>query len=83
MSRLLDQLKAKYPKHKILSEPDTDCGCKGAGERRIKPSKLFPEGRDVCCLCICLSGDRRAEVTKAFGQAAKRVYEEQFGKRPA
>ena len=76
MSELLDKLKAKYPKYKILSEPDPACGCNGAGERRVKPSEFWPDGRDTPCLCICLSGDGRAECTQAFGKAAKKVADE-------
>jgi hypothetical protein len=73
MSELLNRLKAKYPHYKIISEPDPECGCKGAGERRVKPSEFWPEGRDTPCLCICLSGQSRAPCVKAFGEAAKKV----------
>lgn len=76
VSELLDRLKAKYPHYKVISEPDKACGCKGVGERHIKPSELFPNGRDAPCLCICLSGDGRADCVQAFGKAAKKVYDE-------
>lgn len=76
MSELLDSLKAKYPHYKILSEPDPACGCKGKGERWVKPSAFWPDGRYTPCLCICLSGDGRADCVQAFGKAAKKVYDE-------
>jgi len=76
MSETLERLRAKYPHYKVISEPDPACNCGGKGERHIKPSGLFPAGRDAPCLCICLSGDGRADVTKAFGNAAKKVYDE-------
>lgn len=76
MSELLDKLRAKHPHHKIISEPDPACGCKGTGERRVKPCDSWPAGRDTPCLCICLSGDGRAECVQAFGNAAKKVYAE-------
>lgn len=76
MSELLDRLKAKYPHYKILSEPDPECGCKGTGERRVKPSEFWPDGRDTPCLCICLSGEGRADCVQAFGKAAKKVADE-------
>lgn len=76
MSELLDGLKAKYPHYKIISEPDPACGCKGAGERRVKPSEFWPDGRDTPCLCIFLSGEGRAECVQIFGKAAKKVAEE-------
>lgn len=76
MSELLDRLKVKYPHYKIISEPDPACGCKGAGERWVKPSAFWPEGRHTLCLCICLSGDGRAEYVQVFGKAAKKVANE-------
>lgn len=78
MSDLLDKLKVKYPTYKILSEPDPECGCRGAGERRVKPSEFWPDGRATPCLCICLSGDHRAECVSLFGKAAKKVHDECF-----
>ena len=76
MSELLDRLKAKYPRYKVISEPDPECGCKGTGEKHVRPSEFWPNGRDAPCLCICLSGDGRAAVTRAFGNAAKKVADE-------
>jgi hypothetical protein len=76
MSELLDGLKAKYPNYKIISEPDPECGCKGSGERWVKPSEFWPDGRHTPCLCICLSGHGRAECVKVFGKAAKKAYDE-------
>ena len=76
MTELFDRLKAKYPLYKVISEPDPECGCKGTGERHVKPSEHWPNGRDAPCLCICLSGDRRAECVQVFGKAAKKVADE-------
>lgn len=76
MSELLDKLKAKYSHYKVISEPDLECGCKGSGERHIKPSELRPGGRDTPCLCICLSGNERAACVRAFGIAAAKVASE-------
>jgi hypothetical protein len=76
MSELLDRLKTKYPHYKVITEPDTSCGCKGAGERKIKPSRLWPNGHEMPCLCVCLSDDvPRAELVREFGNAARRIKE--------
>ena len=76
MSELLDRLKAKYPHYKVISEPDPECNCKGAGERKLKPSKTWPNGHEFPCLCVCLSDDvPRAHLVREFGAAAKRIKE--------
>lgn len=77
MSPLVERLKAKYPHYKIISEPDPACTCKGAGERKMKPSRLWPEGHEFPCMCVCLSGDHRADCVKLVGEAAKRVAREE------
>ena len=79
-SDLVAKLRVKYPHYKIISEPDANCTCKGAGERKAPPSRLWPDGHEFPCLCVCLSGDLRAECVKLVGQAAKRVREQEFGK---
>jgi hypothetical protein len=76
VTELLDRLKAKYPLYKVISEPDPECGCKGTGERHVKPSEFWPNGRDAPCLCICLSGNHRAECVQVFGKAANKVADE-------
>lgn len=73
MSELLDTIRAKYPNYKVISEPDPECTCKGAGERTVKPSRLWPNGHSFPCLCVCLSGGARADCVKAVGQAARRL----------
>lgn len=64
------ELQAKYPTWKcIISEPDPECTCKGAGFRETKKFS-------VPCLCACLhivEGFDRAAMTKAVGEAAKRI----------
>lgn len=76
---LLSRLQAKYPKHKVISEPDPDCICKGTGERKIKPTRLWPNGRESPCLCICLSGAGRAAAVRIVANAARKIKQEEFG----
>ena len=70
MSKLLDELKLKFPRFKVISEPDVNCSCKGSGERRTQNGHEFP------CLCVCLSeiaGYSRADTVRDVGNAAKRI----------
>lgn len=70
---LVALLQAKYPNYKVVSEPDPACTCKGIGERTLKPSNLWPNGHSFPCMCVCLSGDFRAECVQAVGEAARRL----------
>lgn len=73
MSPLVQALRVKFPHYKIVSEPDPECTCKGSGERTLKPSSAWPNGHKFPCMCVCLSGDHRAECVKLVGQAARRI----------
>jgi len=77
MSELLDTLKAKYPRWKVISEPDSDCSCAGKGERRTNAGVEYP------CPCVCLSeieGWSRAEFVRGIGNAARRIMNKETAK---
>ena len=45
----LDELVKKYPKYKILYEPQEDCyACNGTGEHENSYSYTVP------CICVCV-----------------------------
>jgi len=76
MNNIVERLKAKYPRYKVINTPDPQCMCKGTDEKKLPPSRLFPNGHEMPCLCVCLSGEGRAEVVKVFGNAARNLKRE-------
>jgi hypothetical protein len=75
----LAALQARFPHHKIKSQPTPGCTCTD-GVRTEKSGNQFP------CLCVCMSApengqpEYRNEVRKALASAAKGALDELKGK---
>lgn len=74
----LEELRAKYPYLKVISEPAEGCTCcQGTGEF------INAKKEHHACLCTCLGGDAkiRADVTKMFQESIHRIVEDLRSKR--